>query len=563
MATTFAKEEEINEVTPPRKLTANLDANLRRALLKALTELENEENEKKQQSLQSLPHLDTSDKIVEKASASALSFFASTESSIDRSSTTEETTPKPIVVIQKSHGLQHKPITSLEKYSENEHEQILTSASSSFTSSSDKYTFAKTDKPNINLVSKEVKTTTTFTKPVDVTTVSTTTEESQAKVEDVQFFSAPLVAAFTVHQDERGLPKSVEPIFRPKIEQKKKQESVTQEPFRTQLALQEKQRALEAEILRLKQQQQQQNYVIRQQQIYHQQQLQLQKQKILDERTRILNNQQSFVPLVTTNNIQQTTQRTEFTSDNSRVRGSLVSFQPSISFTSHQHPSGVLPLNAQQLPLKNSANFRAPFIPNDNLQQFNYLSHQQPPLESSVSTFNLQPTAQPHLSLTAPKQVSSFNFQPTVQPQLSQHLQQPPETSVASFNFQPTAQPQLSLTAPKHHRVFRQETNTGNFFNTGFNNNFNQALPYEQNSNRFFRSNLQASQYHFNRVQPPIVNQQLNHLLYNSGLIRGKQQEDLNIVSKVLALNHYGGDYRFDSSNVSEQRVPPPLIKKV
>nr|XP_015840844.1 PREDICTED: LIM and SH3 domain protein Lasp isoform X1 [Tribolium castaneum] len=513
LATTFAKEEETNEVNPPRKLTANLDANLRRALLKALTELENEENEKKQL-------LDTSDKVVEKASASALSFFASTEPSITEKTTTEETTPKPIVVIQKSHGLQHKPITTLEKYNP-EHEQILTSASSSFTSASNKF-FAKTDKPNINLVSNEVKATTKVRPKVEVTTVTTTTEESQAKVEDVQFFSAPLVAAFTVHQDERGLPKSVEPIFRPKIEQKVKPKQETlnppQDQFRTQLALQEKQRALEAEILRLKQQQQQQNYLIRQQQILHQQQLQLQKQKILDERTRIFN-QQSFVPLVSTtqrNEFNQqpfvplvsTTQRNEF-NDPSRVRGSLVSFQPSISFTSNQHPSGVLPLNAQQLPLKNAANFRAPFIPNDNLQQFNYLSHQQPPLETSVS---------------------HFNFQPTVQPQ---------------------------LTAPKHHRVFRQEANTGNFFNNF--NNFNQALP-QQNSNRFFRSNLQ---YNFNRAQPPIVNQQLNHLLYNSGLIRGKQQEDLNIVSKVLALNHYGGDYRFDSSNVSEQRVPPPVIKKV
>ncbi|XP_044259046.1 signal transducer and activator of transcription C [Tribolium madens] len=514
LATTFAKEEEINEVNPPRKLTANLDANLRRALLKALTELENEENEKKQQTLHSLPHIDTSDKIVEKASASALSFFASTESSItEKTTTTEAATAKPIVVIQKSHGLQHKPITTLEKYTSetvNEHEQILTSASSSFTSSSNKFSFAKTEKPNINLVSNDAKATTKFVKPkVEVTTVTTTTEESQAKVEDVQFFSAPLVAAFTVHQDERGLPKSVEPIFRPKIEQKVKPKQETlnpqQDQLRTQLALQEKQKALEAEILRLRQQQQQQNYLIRQQQILHQQQLQLQKQKILDERTRILNNQQSFVPLVTT------TQRNEF-----NTRGSLVSFQPSISFTSHQHPTGVLPLNAQQLPLKNAANFRAPFIPNENLQQFNYLSHQRPPLESSVS----------------------------------------------QFNFQPTVQPQLSLTVPKHHRVFRQEANTGNFFNSGF-NNFNQALPQQ---NRFFRSNLQSitsPQYNFNRIQPPIVNQQLNHLLYNSGLIRGKQQEDLNIVSKVLALNHYGGDYRFDSSNVSEQRVPPPVIKKV
>jgi hypothetical protein len=548
LATTYAKEEETNEVKPPGKQSPNLDANLRRALLKALTELENEENEKKQRlSQENLPHLDLSDKVVEKASASALSFFASTDSTpttSKSSSTTEEATAKPIVVVQRSHGLQHKPITTLEKYktdSSNEAEQILTSASSSFTSASNKL-YSKVESQSPNLVSNEVKATTKFFRlpKVESTTVTTTTstEESEAKVEDVQFFSAPLVAAFTVHQDERGLPKSVEPIYRSnvqKVEQKTKepkfttvpkQESLTQqhqEQLRTQLALQEKQRALEAEILRLKQQQQQQNYLIRQQQILHQQQLQLQKQKILEEQTRILHSQ-PFVPVTNPNfSVQPTTQRNEFDGNKPRVKGSLVSFQPSLSFTSNQHPTGVLPLNAQQLPVKNAIDFRSPFSTADNFHQFNYLSHQQPPLEGSVSSFNLVPTIQP----------------------------------------------QLSLTAPKHHRVFRQEGSTGNFFSNGFNNfnnYYNQVPSQQQNNNRFFRSNIESATsppFTFNRIQPPVVNQQLNHLLYNSGLIRGKQQEDLNIVSKVLSLNHYGGDYKFSSSNVNEQRVSAPLIKKV
>ncbi|CAH1373346.1 unnamed protein product, partial [Tenebrio molitor] len=360
LATTYAKEEETNEVKPPGKQSPNLDANLRRALLKALTELENEENEKKQRlSQENLPHLDLSDKVVEKASASALSFFASTDSTpttSKSSSTTEEATAKPIVVVQRSHGLQHKPIITLDKYktdSSNEAEQILTSASSSFTSASNKL-YSKVESQSPNLVSNEVKATTKFFRlpKVESTTVTTTTstEESEAKVEDVQFFSAPLVAAFT----------------------------------------------------------------------------------------------------------------------------------PSLSFTSNQHPTGVLPLNAQQLPVKNAIDFRSPFSTADKFHQFNYLSHQQPPLEGSVSSFNLVPTIQP----------------------------------------------QLSLTAPKHHRVFRQEGSTGNFFSNGFNNfnnYYNQVPSQQQNNNRFFRSNIESATsppFTFNRIQPPVVNQQLNHLLYNSGLIR-------------------------------------------
>ncbi|RZC31859.1 uncharacterized protein BDFB_002220, partial [Asbolus verrucosus] len=338
LVTTYAKEDESNEVTPPHP-PVKLDSNLRRALLKALTELENEENEKNSR-------LDTREKIIEKASASALSFVASTDSSssVEKLSTT---TAKPIVVIQRSNGLQHRPITTIEKFGidpVSDAEQILTSASSSF--SSNKFPFTKTEtQASSNLLSNNLKSTAKFVRPVktETTTVTTTTstEESEAKVEDVQFFSAPLVAAFT----------------------------------------------------------------------------------------------------------------------------------PSITLTSSQQQSGLLPLNAQQLPVKNAIDFRSPFTSQTNFHQFNYLSQQQPPLVNSVPNFNLVPTVQP----------------------------------------------QLTLTAPKHHRVFRQEANTGNFFSNGF-NHFNP--PHQQSSNRFFRSNVETTPYNFNSIQPPIVNQHLNNLLYNSGIIR-------------------------------------------
>lgn len=623
-----AKEEELNEINPVKQPPINLDTNLRRALLKALTELENEENAKSKEPSPlriNLPHLDTSDKIVEKAAASALSYFTSTGSSTSTENpqvtATEETTPSQVYIIQRSRGVQHKPITTIEHLNVDS-EQILTSASSSFTSSS-KFTNSKNDGQARNVgsdknsLSKQGKPVTKRPK-IETTTVITTTtstEESEAKVEDVQFFSAPLVAAFTVHQDESGVPRSVEPIYKPvqKIEAKTTtkqpkflptQEPSTEKPtslpshqqeqIKNQYLLQEKQRLLEEEILRLKQQQLHQNYLIRQQQILHEQQLQLQKQKLLEEQKRIQSNQQQFVPLVNSNqfNNQQSNQlRSEFNNNsarnnhltplassnfvnqfnnqqssqtrneqnnnrnnqfsssvplvvnpkfinnqqqqqqqqtqlstgfnnNSRLKGSLVSFQPSITFSNPQF--GQLPLNGQILPVKDAGDFRSPVITQD-FRPFKYVAQQQPPLPTTLPNFNQ--------------------------------------------NFNSIPQPAITLLAPKHNRVFRQESDTGNFGTSSSNNEnvnfFNTNLRQQLPNNRFFRSNQESTfTSNFNRIEPPAVNQQLNSLLFNSGIIRGnRQQEDLNIVSKVLSLNHVGGDYRYASSNVNEQRLPAPLGK--
>lgn len=524
--TCLAKEEETNEIAAPQP-PINLDANLRRALLKALTELENEEREQNSTSV-----LD--DKIFEKASASAVSFFAGPSSTTGTpTSTTTTTTETPttterqIIIVQKSDGIQHPSQISVVENSDtsDDDEQILTSASSSF--SQEKYSFTKSDNQIQNSIGGEktnlltevekpiVKTTTPTPKKNVTTTQATTvvpTEESEAKVEDVQFFSAPLVAAFTVHQDERGVPKSVVPIFKPvtnqattkQLESESQKQLLQQQEFlrqqeqlRNQDLLQEKQRALEDEVFRLQQQQQHQDYILRQQQLFQDQQLQVQRQRLLEQQTRLLRGQQQpfAAPSIQHNHISN-----EIRPNSSKHRGTLVAVQPSVTLS--PVPVNVvssLPINAQQLPIKNAGNFH-----------LNNFVHQQP--LPAFNTFVQQPIT---------------SFQPVVN---------------------------LVSTSPPLTRNFRHETQTGNFFN----NNYNFVRPVQQN--RYFRNSLEGTQTFPFRVQAPVVNQQLNNLLYQSGIVRGRQQEDLNIVSKVLSLNHLGGDQFFSASGINEQRVP--ILKK-
>lgn len=146
------------------------------------------------------------------------------------------------------------------------------------------------------------------------------------------------------------------------------------------------------------------------------------------------------------------------------------------------------------------------------------------------------------------------------------------ESGTANFFNQGFAAPPTNFDST---RVFRHESGTGNFanpdlsnFNTGFN-----ALP-QRNYNRFFRSNaegfstsagvpqsfqptnfnsfqqpvsnfnsVQQPVNSFSNLQQPVPSQHLKNLIYHSGAGRGQSQEDLNIVSKVLALNHFGTDY--------------------
>lgn len=593
-------EEDISDepsiADPPTKL----DSSLRRALLRALTELENEENDK-------LSSQEPNDKIVTKAKASAVTILTSSEETKNEE-TQESTTEveKNEVIVQKSNGVQTKLITTIENQDLDpigEAENFLTSASNSFSPQNNKVLHEKTEdiktsdvNNRINTIEQVDITTTTATKRPTVetttaTTTTTSTEESEAKAEEIQFINAPLVAAFTVHQDERGLPKRVEPIYKPTsnsrkvtatelkiIEQAKlrqeaiiKQQVAEQQRIRQQYELQQKQKVLEQEIQRLKQIQQQQEIFLRQQ---------LQREKLLEEEIRLRNSGLPFIPVGKThisNQIIQSTQQkpaqltsakkevvTSETKEAVKTKTDSITLQPSISFDPVVE-AGKLPINGQVLPVRNAVNFHQPIIQTSTFEQYHSLA---PGIPNIVTLRNFQPIL--------------------VEPDVS------------------------AFTTPRSNRVFRQESDTGNFFNRNVNNlggsSFSiqksvQPPPFQQ-ENRFLKSNLQStfsvpstfsivpsveqsSSYNFNAFnQQPIhhnrffrsnydnhqiisnnyqphnsqtVHGRLNNLIYNSGLVRNnEQQENLGVVSKVLSLNH---DSFFAGSNPIPQTIQPPPRK--
>lgn len=445
---------------------------MKKALLKALAELENEERANKSNSETPTFH---NDRVFEKASASAVNFIA-TPSTTTTTSTTQATTSSEYpVIVQKSDSVQQHTIFSVEP-SRDEKEQIQTSASSSFTSSKE----FLLNGHNSVLSQKEVVGKGTSTEKAKVTPSTTTTtttmappsstEESEAKVEDVQFFSAPLVAAFTVHQDELGLPRSVVPIYKQNEQFHTQSTTIKSQQATTPptennlnfdyLRYQEQQKVLTEQISKLqKQQELYKEYLSKQQGFYHN--LQVPLATPVPERVVPLQNQQFFTGNVNGNSL--STQQT-------------VVVQPSYSLTPHHvaitttafPPS--FPPNGQQLPIKNPVDFNK----NDYFLPLRYNT-----------------------------------------------LLQPPAAEVHPVHVNPL---------PSRTRIFRQELHTGNFLNTPISHQPFQ--PYQP-----FRGNFRNTVSTPFALQPPLVNQRLTDLLYRSGIGIGKQQEDLNIVSKVLALN--------------------------
>uniref|UniRef100_A0A1B0CK63 Putative transcription factor spt20 n=1 Tax=Lutzomyia longipalpis TaxID=7200 RepID=A0A1B0CK63_LUTLO len=310
-----------------------------------------------------------------------------------------------------------------------------------------------------------LKSTTTTSLPSTTTVSSTTTEapvtneygENIEEVREVQIHQAPLVAAFTVQQDEQGLPKRVVPIFKhaeplsattvqsvPAI-QSLSQSPILPTPNTYQQALENKQRELEQKIQFLQAQQRQQEQLIRQHQLYQEQQhLQRQQQILLEQRLRL---------------------------EEQRLRQQRYEQEQRI-FRLQQRPP---------IPLSRPTN-------SDNIQ-----------LLSSVS-------------LTPPNGVL-----------IEQQL---PIKEAVNFRNAPlifTQPPHLFPSSGDRNRVFRHDSETGNF---GFNNN---------NNNNNFRQQQQQLR-HIAPAQN--ANQQLQNLLYQSGISGRSQEEDLNIITRVLALNH-------------------------
>ncbi|XP_030760474.1 transcription activator MSS11-like [Sitophilus oryzae] len=215
-----------------------LDANLRSALLKALTELENDDSSEN-------PFLDEA-KNIEKARASSIAIVTKTDSTNEQS--VYRLVHSNATQLEKENSETTKTLSSrdTQKNDDNDDpgnsvdpakssEVFVTSSSNNFVSdenrspvyiklaSSNSFnSITEPEKPSKSLPgekssiqneeeNKQIETTT-------VAIITSSTEENEAKVEQVQFFSAPLVAAFTVHQDEQGQPKKVEPIFKSSLD---------------------------------------------------------------------------------------------------------------------------------------------------------------------------------------------------------------------------------------------------------------------------------------------------------------------------------------------------------
>jgi len=335
-------------------------------------------------------------------------------------------------------------------------------------------------------------------------TSSSSANKERPQAEEVKIFQAPLVAAFTVQQDELGIPKSIVPIYR---------QSGDGQALTLQEQLEFKQKLLEQQLVELQQQQiQQTQFLVRQRQLYDQQLRQKQQQLYLQEQARI----KHFEEQVKIKQLEE--QR-------------LKQLEEERIYRLHQH---------NHFPL-----LQKPHV----FEQSNVLPL-QPPLEPSVHlqpsvTLEVPTVAAPPLFRTNYQEqlhFQQFRQQPQPQPQLQQQHQQRSQQNFVPFpiDFQPPVAPAT--------RFNRQEAfnAVGNF---GFNldkqsppsrNTFNfNALP--RNPNTFvYNPYLQFRQIP-TRTQTPA--KQIQRLLYQSGIagelgnVQGPGGEDLNIVSKVLALN--------------------------
>lgn len=277
--------------------------------------MEAEEKAKALDSSEEREELQYSDQTVEKAPVASLTFVAesdsTTESHVQENKENSETTEKSIVVVQKSEGLtqEQRTLTNV-RYPDplSESNQYLSNSAdiSSKTEAARSITGTNKVSNNVdnNVLGKE-----NLAAKYDVTTqapvVTSTTEENEAKVEDVQFFSAPLVTAFTVHQDERGIPKSIIPLYKQQVPQEilasqfRSNSFGNKDLYRKQLL--EKQKQLELQLQQLQEQQKKQQEFLLKQQVLLQQQPK--REAALQEQLRIQKNQEPFKPITAQNNI--------------------------------------------------------------------------------------------------------------------------------------------------------------------------------------------------------------------------------------------------------------------
>ncbi|XP_031618343.1 ras guanine nucleotide exchange factor B-like [Contarinia nasturtii] len=395
---------------------------------------------------------------------------------------------------------------------------------------------AETRKSSSLTTSTSTTTTTTTT-----TTEAPTHNEDGENIEkvsknDVKIYQAPLVAAFTVQQDALGLPKNVIPLIHPvrtapavarPIQQftissstsvnttpktplinttplaqhltlelpsvnnapsfslsKSLELPSTKEAAFTTFALDQKRKQLEEQIAQLQAQQRQTEETFRQRQAYQEQQaLNRQQELLLQQRYRF--EEENRARLHRYEQEQQLLRQQQF--QNSHFLTNLPTLNhltppPADQSSSVQViPSLSFPTQ-QLLPVREAGEFRSKpptFTPSQPLPVF---SNNSPLLNPN-----------PQLPLKPAQQfISGITGHPALN------------------NIDPIT---ISDQTRSRNRVFRQESGTANFGLNSINTNFPPIYPIYN------------------------VDNQLQNLLYQSG-VGGRSNEDLNIISKVLSLNH-------------------------
>jgi hypothetical protein len=323
--------------------------------------------------------------------------------------------------------------------------------------------------------------------------------------QDVSIFQAPLVAAFTLEQDEKGNPKSVVPLLR--------------RPQST-LLTQQQQRLQQHQIQLIKE---------------HQQFPQLPLQTA--------DQQQRFQP----QQVQLTGQQQRFQPQALQLTDQQLLFQPQpLQLTREQELERKTRLLEQQLlQLQRQQNFQQQQQQQQFQQQFQQqqLLKQQQLLEQERLRQRQQQLFLEEQQRLRIQQQSFLPLEPPPPPQRQRSQRQETGTGIVDFQqsvgFQFRQQPNNLFQQQFPPSTFQQVSNPGADFAFNNVNSFKQP------------------------IQPPSVNSQLQNLLYQSGVAGDLQingashQEDLNIVSKILSLNHEG---RGDRSGRESPQPPSRFI---
>ena len=575
-----------------------LDKNLRRALLKALTDLEAESAEQHRDELETIVQRDTNefegvakknlndDLGVQRTTFSFKSFPSDddipSEDKLQNSSFVEAvryvTLKTPMMNIEKatqedarSFHVQNvvlptkKPITFGAKTEPRPEQREKTTQATVNTFSVNRVE-SLTLKPTIEIseslagsASNGIATANALVapKPTEITPIASPisnatvidSNESKDKTEEVKIFQAPLVAAFTVQQDEQGVPKSVVPIFRSPNDG---------QALTLQEQLEFKQQLLEKQLAELQQQQiHQTQFLVRQQQLYEQQLRQKQQQqqyylqeqariKQLEEQARIkqLEEQAKLKQLEEQARIKQFEEQrlNRFQSQRPlpqkqfffEPNNNFLTFQPPVESNVHLQPSLTLEVPNVGAPPAFQSTFQS-----DQLRLQSFRQHQQPQHQLQQQQLPQLQHPQQLQQLQQPQQPQQLQPLQQQQQHPQQHQQQRLQQSFNSFSSD--FQPSLAPTS----RFNRQEAfnSVGNF---GFNadnkasrGNFGFNPPHRTPA-QFFNHFTQFKP----QTKPPTPARQIQHLLYQSGIARDLSSvqgignpEDVNIVSKVLALN--------------------------